>query len=124
MNISAKDFQVEIERMWQLKTSIISIVVSALGLGKQRTSKHLEKVPGKQNLAEIHKNSYYLYCAHIKKSVISISYNKKDQREIKTQKLKKQQKHKISFPVASGFGQTPGSWIAVNREQKKQKKLS
>ena len=34
MNICAKDFQVEIERMWQLKTSIISIVVSALGLGK------------------------------------------------------------------------------------------
>ena len=34
MNISAKDFQVEVERMWQLKTSITSIVVSALGLGK------------------------------------------------------------------------------------------
>ena len=116
MNICAKDFQVEVERMWQLKTSIISIVVSALGLGKQGTSKHLEKVPGKQNLAEIHKNSYYLYCTHIKKSVISISYNKKDQRKIKTQKLKKQQKHETSFQVASGFGQTPGSWIAVNRE--------
>ena len=37
--------------MWQLKTSIIQIVVGALGLVKKRTAKHLEKIPGKRNLA-------------------------------------------------------------------------
>ena len=33
--------------MWQLKTSIIPIVVSALGLVKKGTEKHLEKIPRK-----------------------------------------------------------------------------
>ena len=41
--------------MWQLKTSIITIAVGALGLVKKRTEKNLEKIPGKQNLAEIQK---------------------------------------------------------------------
>ena len=64
INISAKkfeklskyeDLQIEVERMWQLKTSIIPIVVVTLGLVKKGTAKHLEKDPGKQNLAEIQK---------------------------------------------------------------------
>ena len=41
--------------MWQLKTSIIPIVVGALGLMKKETVKHLEKIPGKQNLAKTQK---------------------------------------------------------------------
>ena len=52
-NISAKEFeklpkhkdlQIEVERMWQLKISIIPIVVSALGLVKMGTVKHLDLV--------------------------------------------------------------------------------
>ena len=54
--ISAKEFeklskfndpQIKVESMWQLKTSIIPIVVGALGLVKKGTAKHLEKIPGK-----------------------------------------------------------------------------
>ena len=43
-----KDLQIEVERMWQLKTSIIPIVVGAFGLVKQGTAKHLKKIPGKK----------------------------------------------------------------------------
>ena len=50
-----KDLQIEVERIWQLKTPIIPRVVGALGLVKKGTVKHLEKIPGKQNLAEIQK---------------------------------------------------------------------
>ena len=39
--------------MWQSKTRIIPIVVGSLGLVKKGTTKHLEKIPGKQNRAEI-----------------------------------------------------------------------
>ena len=46
-----KDLQIEVERMWQLKTLIIPIVAGTLGLVKKGTPKHLEKIPGKQNLA-------------------------------------------------------------------------
>ena len=42
--------------MWQLKTSIIPVVVDALGLVKKGTSKHLRKIPCKQNLAKVQKN--------------------------------------------------------------------
>ena len=42
-----KDLQIEVERMWQLKTSIIPIVVGALGSVKKGIAKHLEKNPGK-----------------------------------------------------------------------------
>ena len=41
--------------MWQLKTSVSPVVVSALELVKKRAAKHLEKIPGKQKLAEIQK---------------------------------------------------------------------
>ena len=45
-----KDLQIEVERMRQLKASIIPIVVGALGSVKKGTTKHLETIPGKQNL--------------------------------------------------------------------------
>ena len=45
-----KDLQIEVERMRQLKASIIPIVVGALGSVKKGTTNHLETIPGKQNL--------------------------------------------------------------------------
>ena len=41
--------------MWQLKTSTIPIIVGASGLVKNATAEHLEKIHGKQNLAETQK---------------------------------------------------------------------
>ena len=41
--------------MWQLKTSIIPIVLGTLGLVKKGTGKHLEKILCEQNLARIQK---------------------------------------------------------------------
>ena len=38
-----------------IKTSIILIVSGALGSVKMGTAKYLEKIPGKQNLAEFQK---------------------------------------------------------------------
>ena len=46
-----KDLQIVTERMWQLKTSIILIIVGVLELVKKGTAKHLKKILGKQNLA-------------------------------------------------------------------------
>ena len=57
--------------MWQLETSIIPIVVGALGLVKNGTAKHLEKIPGKQNPTEI-QNIVLTSTAHILRKVLSI----------------------------------------------------
>ena len=53
--IKIENLQIEVERMWQLKTSAIPIDVGALRLVKNATAEHLEKINGKQNLAEIQK---------------------------------------------------------------------
>ena len=45
--------------MWQLKKSITPVVVGGLGLVKKGTAKHLEKIFGKQNLAEMQRSGTY-----------------------------------------------------------------
>ena len=57
--------------MWQLKTTIIQIVVGALRLVKKGTEKNLEKIPAKQNLAEIQK-IVLASTAHILRKALSI----------------------------------------------------
>ena len=47
------------------------IIFGALGLVKKGTAKHLEKIPGKQNLAEIQK-IVLTSTAHILRKVLSI----------------------------------------------------
>ena len=56
--------------MWQLKTTI-PIVVGALRLVKKGTVKHLEKIPGKQNLLERQK-AVLSSTAHILRKAFSI----------------------------------------------------
>ena len=57
--------------MWKLKTSVIPIVAGALGLVKKGAAKHLEKISGKQNLAEI-KNIVLTITSHILRKALSI----------------------------------------------------
>ena len=78
INISAKEFeklskylQIEVERMSQLKTSIIPITVAVLGLLKKETAKNLQNFSGKQNLAKINK-ILLTSTAHILRKALSI----------------------------------------------------
>ena len=50
-----KDLEIEIEKMWQLKTTTIPVVVGALGLIKKGTIDYLKKIPGEPSLSEIQK---------------------------------------------------------------------
>ena len=50
-----KDLQIEIERMWHLKTTIVPVVVGALGMVKKGIQNHLNTIPGEPNLQEIQK---------------------------------------------------------------------
>ena len=67
-----KDIQTEVERLQQLKTSIIQIIVDALGFVKMGAAKHLEMVHGKQNLAEIQKIVLTSTFGHILGKALSI----------------------------------------------------
>ena len=48
-----KDLEIEVGKVWHLKTVTIPFVLGALGIIKKGTEKYLEKIPGSPNLAEI-----------------------------------------------------------------------
>ena len=50
-----KDLEIEVEKLWYIKTVTIPVVIGALGIIKKGTEKHLEKVPESPNLAEMQK---------------------------------------------------------------------
>ena len=63
-NISAKEFdklskykdlQIEIEKMWHLKTRIIPVIVGALGVIKKGTDNYLKLIPGRPSMQELQK---------------------------------------------------------------------
>ena len=63
-NMSAKEFnklskhnnlQIEIKRMCHLKTSIVPVVIGALGLLNKNVCSHIKKLPRKPSLQELQK---------------------------------------------------------------------
>ena len=66
-----KDLEIEVEKMWHLKTTTIPVVVGALGLIKKGTNAFIEKILGSPPLQEVQKivlNS----TAHLLKRVFSL----------------------------------------------------
>ena len=66
-----KDLEIEIARMWQMRTVIIPVVVGALGVIRKGTEKQLREIPGNNNPHEIQKTAL-LGTAHILRKVLSI----------------------------------------------------
>ena len=63
-NISAKEFEklskykdleIEITKMWKMKTKTIPVIVGALGMIKKQLQKYVNQIPGNLSLAEIQK---------------------------------------------------------------------
>ena len=63
-NISAKEFdklakytdlKIEIEKMWELKTTIVPVIIGALGMVKKGVDKYLNMIPGNPSLTEVQK---------------------------------------------------------------------
>ena len=50
-----KDLQIEVERMWKLKTTVVPVVIGALGIINKNVESHIEKLPGTCSLAEMQK---------------------------------------------------------------------
>ena len=48
-----KDLEIEIHRVWQLKTKTLPIVVGALGMLKKGSSEFIDQIPGKSNIYEV-----------------------------------------------------------------------
>ena len=48
-----KHLEIEITKMWGLKTITVPVVIGALGLVKKGIEKHIDKIPGKINITEL-----------------------------------------------------------------------
>ena len=50
-----KDPEIEIMKMWGLKTITVPVVIGAFGIVKKGIEKHIYKIPGKINITELQK---------------------------------------------------------------------
>ena len=50
-----RDLEIEVTKMWKLKTKVIPEVIGALGMIKNGKKKFIDKIPGKPSLQEMQK---------------------------------------------------------------------
>ena len=66
-----KDLEIEIQKMWGMKTTTIPVVIGALGLIKKGMEKYVKQIPGNIKVHEIQKIAL-LGTAHILRRTLSI----------------------------------------------------
>ena len=66
-----QDLEIEVTRMWEMKTSTVPIVVGALGLIKRCLEKYVSQIPGHIRIEELQKIAL-LGSAHILRKTLSI----------------------------------------------------
>ena len=69
-----KDLEIEVNRMWGMRTTVVPIVIGALGLIKKGTEKFTNNVPGYISIPEIQKIAL-LGTAHILRKILSTKDN-------------------------------------------------
>ena len=57
-NLKYKSLCIEIQRMWNLKCTIVPVIIGATGIVTRSLRKNLEAVPGKHSIDSLQKTSY------------------------------------------------------------------
>ena len=66
-----KDLEIEIQKMWHLKATVIPVVIGALGMIKRKSEDHIKQIPGNPCLQELQK-IVLNGTAHLLRRVLSI----------------------------------------------------
>ena len=66
-----KDLEIEIQKMWNLKVTIVPVVIGALGMIQKKTEGHIKRIPGNPCLQELQK-IVLNGTAHLLRRVLSI----------------------------------------------------
>jgi len=64
-----KDLTIEIQRMWNVKTKVIPVIIGATGTISKSFRKYVSNIPGKHEVKELHKTTI-LGTAHILRKVL------------------------------------------------------
>jgi hypothetical protein len=67
--LKCKDLTIEIQRMWNVKTNVIPVVIGAMGNISKSFRKYLSNIPGNREVKELHKMAI-LGTAHILRKVL------------------------------------------------------
>jgi hypothetical protein len=70
-----KDLTVEIQRMWNVKTKVIPVIIEATGAISKSFRKYVRSIKGKQEVKELQK-TVILGTAHILRKVLMQKYNR------------------------------------------------
>jgi hypothetical protein len=64
-----KDLTVEIQRMWNVKTRVIPVIIGATGTNSKSFRKYVSNIPGNHEVRELQKTAI-LGTAHIRRKVL------------------------------------------------------
>jgi len=67
--LKCKDFTVEIQRMWNVKTKVIPVIIGATGTISRSFRKYVNNIPGKHEMKELQQTAT-LGTAHILRKVL------------------------------------------------------
>jgi len=69
-NLKYKDLTIEIQRMWNVKTRVIPVIIDATGTISKSFRKYVSNIPGKDEVKELQK-TVILGTAHILRKVLT-----------------------------------------------------
>jgi hypothetical protein len=67
--LKCKDLTIEIQRMWNVKTKVIPVIIGANGTISKSFSKYVSNIPGKHEVKELQKTAI-LGTAHVLRKVL------------------------------------------------------
>jgi len=70
-----KDLTTEIQRMWNVKTKVIPVIIGATGIIPKSFRKYVSNIPGKHEVKKLQKTDI-LGTAHIIRKVLMQKYNR------------------------------------------------
>ena len=73
-NLKHKDLTMEIQRMGDVKTKVIPVIIGTMGLFKKAFRKYVSNIPGNHEVKELQKTAI-LGTAHILRKVLTLRYN-------------------------------------------------
>jgi hypothetical protein len=68
--LKCKDLTIEIHRMWNVKTKVISVIIGATGTISKSFRKYVTNIPGNHEVKEL-QNTAILGTAHILRKVLT-----------------------------------------------------
>ena len=69
-NLKCKNLTIEIQRMWNVKTTVIPVIIGATGTISKASRKYVSNIPGHHEVTELQKTAI-LGTAHILRKVLT-----------------------------------------------------